>query len=104
MDVKQESLFELLDEIITMFEKQQPSVDNTVQAQHEQAQHLGLRYSCDKCDYKAKRKDSLKIHVQVKHEGVCYSCEQCDYKTTWKVHLKRHVDAQHLGVRYSCDK
>ena len=33
-------------------------------------------------------KSSLKRHIEAQHEGVRYSCDHCNYKTKQKNHLK----------------
>ena len=37
---------------------------------HKDSIHGGVRYSCESCDYKAKRKNNLKLHKDSIHEGV----------------------------------
>merc|ERR1711936_979813 len=39
-------------------------------------------FSCDECEAKFTRADSLRTHKKSKHEGVRYPCDQCDYKAT----------------------
>ena len=70
-EVKQESIFELMYEHTTIFDKEQPSVDKTVQAKHI----CGL-YSCAYCQYNSTLKCLLKIHVHTQHGGVLYSCDR----------------------------
>ena len=38
----------------------------------------GVRYECDKCEYKATCKSDIPKHKQVKHEGDKYECNQCE--------------------------
>ena len=47
---------------------------------HIQSKHEGVRYSCNKCEYKATQRGSLKIHIEAKHEEPHYSCDKCEYK------------------------
>ena len=61
-----------------------------------------LKYSCDKCDYKARLKQSLVVHTRSIHEGIKFPCSLCDYKATEKGSLKKHIDHIHEGVRYPC--
>ena len=42
--------------------------------QHKAKQHAGLLHACDQCEYKAKHKRDLKIHIESAYEGVVYSC------------------------------
>merc|ERR1712126_497822 len=34
------------------------------------SKHLSVKYPCNKCEYEATQKSSLKHHIQSKHEGV----------------------------------
>jgi len=61
-------------------------------------------YSCDQCEYKAKWKGNLKVHIDSTHghiesinENITLSCDKCEYETKFigkfKIHLKtRHGD------------
>ena len=40
---------------------------------------------------------SLKRHKESIHEGVRYSCDKCDYKATILNNLKRHIKGKHQG-------
>ena len=68
---------------------------------HTQSRH-SVKYACNQCNYYAKKKGDLKIHIKSKHEGVNYSCDQCSHKNVTKGGLKRHVQSKHEGIRYSC--
>ena len=61
--------------------------------------HVGVRYSCDQCDYLAKRSGNSKIHKESKYEGVRYPCDQCQYIATQSNNLKKHKQNKHEGVR-----
>ena len=37
--------------------------------QHKAKQHAGLLHACDQCEYKAKYKRDLKIHIESAHEA-----------------------------------
>ncbi len=71
---------------------------------HQQSVLEGVKYACDKCDYKTTTPGSLKMHLQSVHEGVKYACDKCDYKATQLVYLKIHQQSVHEGVKYSCNK
>ena len=58
----------------------------------------GVQYQCPKCNYKSKRKWSVKTHCDSVHEGVKYPCSKCDYKATQPSSLKLHIKAVHEGV------
>ena len=55
---------------------------------------------CDKCEYTAKRNETLKKHALNKHEGVTYSCDYCKRKSIDKVALKQHNKSKHERKRY----
>ena len=62
---------------------------------HEQAQHKGLRFQCDKCPFTAKQKSEVLTHSNTKHEGLIYNCDCCDFKTPWKSYFKKHQIEKH---------
>ena len=37
--------------------------------QHWRSLHLGIRYQCTFCSYKATKKDHLRVHILKKHEN-----------------------------------
>ena len=66
--------------------------------------HEGIRYYCDKCDFKAAHNMNLQFHIQIVHEGIRYECNECDFKATTKKNLKGHIERIHKGIRYGCDE
>ena len=62
---------------------------------HIKSVHGKDYYECDKCDYKASRKDSLNTHTKSVHDQSKFQCEQCNYKASRKHHLQSHVKSQH---------
>ena len=52
---------------------------------------------CDKCEYIARRIETLKKHDLTKHEVARYSCVYCTRKSTEKVALKQHIKSLHEG-------
>ena len=60
--------------------------------------HEGITYPCNYCDYKAKQKQRLLVHVDAIHNKVYYSCEACEYKTGFKEVLRKHIKSVHDGV------
>ena len=71
---------------------------------HIQSKHDGVKYACNQCDYQASRQDSLKLHIQAKHDGVRYACSQCDYQATTQGNLTIHIQAKHEGIKYACNQ
>jgi len=53
------------------------------------------KFSCEKCDYRARNRGDMKKHVLAIHEGVRYPCDQCSYRATQQGHLKMHKKRQH---------
>ena len=51
-------------------------------------------YSCYQCDFKARWKQSLKRHIDSAHGDLWYTCDLCDYKAKRKA-LKTHIDSVH---------
>ena len=56
--------------------------------QHHRAQHLGIRYPCDQCDYQATQKNHLKKHKEAKHRLL--KCEYCPFQTMRRQTLTLH--------------
>ena len=61
-----------------------------------------MKFTCDKCDYKAAKINHLTQHKQSRHMNTEYSCDKCDYKSSMKGNLSQHKQAEHEGIRYSC--
>ena len=53
--------------------------------------HAGRMFSCNQCEYQAKRKSHLDTHQQSLHMGIKFRCQQCDYQTTNKSTLAVHA-------------
>ena len=52
---------------------------------HQKAAHIGVKYSCDKCDYQTT--SNLRVHQQAVHDGIQFSCDQCDFRSAFKTGL-----------------
>ena len=59
-------------------------------------------FSCDECEAKFTRADSLRTHKKSKHEGERFYCNKCEAAFTKASSLKTHKESKHAGVRYSC--
>ena len=57
---------------------------------HKEADHKGISYKCDDCNYAA-----MRYHTQTVHLKVEYQCSQCEYKTKHRGSLKQHIQGQH---------
>ena len=120
IEPQNESIMEVMDNLSNIFDreivelsitKEPEEKDKTVdlrevkRKRNEEHEKCKLKIlSCEECEYKTNRLDSLKQHVESKHEGVHYSCSQCDYKATRKFSLKRHIESIHEGVCCSCSQ
>ncbi|MFQ5980096.1 MAG: C2H2-type zinc finger protein [Candidatus Heimdallarchaeota archaeon] len=65
----------------------------------------GKWHPCPHCDYKAKQKGNLTIHLAHTHDiGVTWHpCPHCDYKTKHKISLTKHFAAKHEHPCPQCD-
>ena len=71
---------------------------------HVDSNHDNVRYICDQCDYTATQKDQLKYHVESNYDETRYNCDQCDYSATRKDQLKHHVEVTHEKLFYNCEQ
>ena len=62
----------------------------------------GEIFPCPLCDYKAKWKHHIPIHIESVHEGKTFQCGQCDYKATSKTNLRTHIKRHHDGEVFQC--
>ena len=53
--------------------------------------HLGRRFLCEDCGYRARSAANLRGHIKVKHEGKNFECELCFKKFGSNNNLKNHV-------------
>ena len=56
-------------------------------------------FSCTSCDYKAKRKYSLDMHIKRHHEEDILHCDKCDYTTKRIDYLNNHKYYMHVNVK-----
>jgi hypothetical protein len=61
-------------------------------------------FKCEKCDYSAVTRNSLKIHDNCVHLKLKnFQCSQCSYECLMKSSLKMHTMGVHLKRRdYRC--
>ena len=62
-------------------------------------------YTCDKCEAVYKQETDLVFHDVRKHggPGVFYSCDRCHYKAARKDYLKIHQESKDEGIKYACN-
>ena len=53
--------------------------------------HLGRRFLCSHCGYKARSSANLRGHIKSKHEGKSFECNVCQKKFGSGSNLKNHV-------------
>ena len=63
---------------------------------HDKNRSLVL-VTCDQCEFKGTQ-PALSLHKRTKHLGIRYSCDQCDYSSNYKGSLKKHKEYKHQGT------
>ena len=71
---------------------------------HKATIHIGVIYTCEKCNFSTSRSKELAIHTKQDHTDISFVCDLCDYEGTQAGNLKTHKEIIHQGVRYPCDK
>jgi len=71
---------------------------------HITKDHKGRLFYCDKCSYKSKFNDLLKLHIMKHHEGVRFICDRCGHEAPNPKSLGYHIKIDHEGLTYPCDK
>ncbi|XP_053688390.1 zinc finger protein 540 [Sabethes cyaneus] len=66
--------------------------------QHQEREHLMIRYPCDVCGKDFSTKDILSVHRKLHNRDVQYRCDQCDQVFTSNKYLYKHKQ-KHLGVK-----
>ena len=52
-------------------------------------------FFCPECDYEAKQRYLLRLHMEKKHEGKSYQCEYCEMKSGYKHIVMNHKRKKH---------
>ena len=58
---------------------------------HIKAIHEGLKYDCNKCDYRANKKNNLIAHKKSKHDRFRYDCNHSESTFTLQGSLTTHI-------------
>merc|ERR1719470_505200 len=66
--------------------------------EHKRTKHLGITYSCDECDFRARSKNNLSQHIKSKHEGIRYKCNHCPTNFVTRHYLQIHIQTIHEGT------
>ena len=64
---------------------------NPRQLYTHRALHLGRRFLCSQCGYKARSSANLRGHIKTKHERKSYECNICEKRFGSGNNLKNHV-------------
>ena len=67
------------------------------------ALHLGKRYLCQDCGFRARSSANLRGHVKAKHEAKQYCCKDCGRKFSSGNNLKNHMRVHTGESPYNCD-
>ena len=81
----------------------QKSFANPRQLNSHKMLHLGRRFSCDICGFKARSHANLRGHIKIKHQPKTLECEDCGRKFSTSHNLKTHQRI-HTGENpYECE-
>ena len=69
--------------------------------EHKKAQHDGVKFYCDQCDFKSSWRSMLFGHVKAVYEGIKYNCDQCDCTAQKRLLIR---NKQHIYEETKCDK
>ena len=73
-------------------------------SRHAEQAHGTKEHMCEKCSYKTKVENDLKIHINREHlELYHFQCEQCSYSSKQKTHLVIHTKSKHEGESLMCN-
>jgi uncharacterized Zn-finger protein len=65
--------------------------------------HLGVKFDCLECDYKATEKGSLIRHIDTVHRGIRkFKCTQCVRSFTRSDSLTTHIQSVHNKILFVC--
>jgi len=71
---------------------------------HKESKHLGIKYKCDQCDYKATTKYSLEYnHKKRMHERLTITCDICDFSALTVSDINKHKRKNHKELLLNCE-
>ena len=65
--------------------------------------HLGKRFLCSHCGYKARSSANLRGHIKTKHEGKSFQCKVCHKTFGSGNNLKNHVSNKKVSYKITKD-
>ncbi len=80
----------------------QKSFANPRQLYSHRALHLGRRYLCTHCGFKARSTANLRGHIRTKHEDRSFQCLMCEKKFSTNNNLKNHVSGLAMFLGSDC--
>lgn len=78
------------------------SFANPRQLYSHRSLHLGKRYLCPHCGFRARSTANLRGHIKTKHEEKGFSCEVCSKKFSSNTNLKNHLRIHTNETPYHC--
>jgi uncharacterized Zn-finger protein len=70
---------------------------------HMDGVHLGVKFDCLECDYKAATESSLTQHINSIHRGIRkFKCDHCESPFAASSNLARHIQSVHNKIRFVC--
>ena len=79
------------------------SFANPRQLYTHRALHLGKRFLCQECGYRARSSANLRGHVKARHEARQHNCPMCGKKFSSGNNLKNHMRIHTGEAPYSCE-
>ena len=71
---------------------------------HIESIHDKIKYDCNRCDYKATRKENINRHIRYFHEGIVdHHCPICNKGFMMGIEVKYHIKRHHEGIKEKCD-
>jgi KRAB domain-containing zinc finger protein len=70
---------------------------------HMDGVHLGVKFDCPECDYKATEKGNLSRHIDIVHRGIHkFKCDHCERSFTQSSGLAKHIQSVHNKICFVC--
>jgi hypothetical protein len=64
---------------------------------------MGIKYSCEQCDFQATKKSKLTKHQQSVHIGITHPCQECEQQFTLTNSFTSHQKSMNIiGIINAC--